>query len=106
MNKKDSRGKRGFSKNPWLKHEPEIKLRNLSISKQNKSMLERIDMEQKAKQIVKIYPHKTVLGFVTPKRFKSFTVVFEGFPLKKEEFYARMKIAFPDCVWVGEKFGF
>ena len=105
MNRKD-RGKKGFSNNPWKHNEPGIRINKKTFDKKNKGMIERIDMEKKSKQIVKIYPHKIAFGFVVPKRFKSFTIVFEGFPLKKEEFYARMKLAFPDCVWKGEKFGF
>ena len=99
MNKKD-RGKRGFSKNPWKHIEPGIKTTEKEFNKQNKSMKERIQME-KPRQIVEIFPHK-FLGLFATKKYKRFTIVV-SVPLQKQAFYKRMRLAFPGCIWKGEK---
>jgi hypothetical protein len=87
---------------PWKKKESGARLSPKEIKLQKKGIKERAQMEKKSVQKVIIYPHKTGFGFITPKKFKAFTITLE-IPIKRSDFYKRMQLAFPKCIWKGEK---
>lgn len=86
----------------WRKHEPNARVTRKEYISNTKSMKESDEMRKRSVQTVKVYPHKVAFGLVIPKRFKSFSVVV-SIPLKSEDIYARMQLAFPNCEWRGEQ---
>jgi hypothetical protein len=82
---------------PWKRKEPNQRFSKKTRLNQKKSEKEAIQMMNNSVQNVEIIIYKD-LGFIVPKRIKSFKVKL-SIALKKEDIDQRMRMAFPELNW-------